>query len=342
MSITRIFRRRLELIKNQLSNEKTAIAENPMLSALDQGAFDARSVFIEHYPVIRKALEAHRGLGALIIAFDGQKTPVGQAWLKGSLDKTRAATIGRHSMCSLILPPEQTEISLRHLVVMVRAISHTELRVRVVDLHTPTAFRDEAGRVLQAVSTEGPCFVRVGSVILMVLITEEDGPIPTNAEDAYACIPDRVFIEERSGTAGAPDRRPALPKGVGATLIRSRSGPVAAAGDLCKSDERAVGTLVVRAGGSATRRRVGGSNLERGILIGRYARCDVGATYDEDSRLSRVHLLITKEGKDVLAVDTASSNGTFEGERTVLLSAMGEGIVYDLAGELEIAWHEES
>ena len=99
-----------------------------------------------------------------------------------------------------------------------------------------SAFADEEARVMQAVSTEGPMFLSVGRVKLIVLPTEGDLPIPESAEDAYACLPERVFLDERPGTAGHRERRAdaMLPRirGPGATLVRSKLGPLAAAGDL--------------------------------------------------------------------------------------------------------------
>lgn len=347
MSVTRIFRRRAEVDGAPAPNEATSMMENPLLEAgrasIAEG-FDAREEFIARYPIIRKALEHHRHLGALVLAFDERSTAIGQAWLKASLDRTRAAIVGRHSMTSLPVPQPYTEISLRHLVLLVRAIDHEQVRIRVIDLATRTGFRDEQGRVLQAIVTEGPAFLRVGRVTLMLLVTDESSPIPASAEDAYACIPERVFVEERRGTAGHNARRPPSSPGriaPGATLMRSKPGPLAAAGELIQSDEQAIGTLVVRSGGGGVRRPVGGSVLDRGILIGRYARCDVGATFDEYSRLSRVHFLITRESEDVIGVDTASTNGTFKEGRSVLVERLEEGAVYDLSGELDLSWHGE-
>jgi hypothetical protein len=345
MSVTRIFRRRAEVLGNPAPNEATAMLESPLLQAdagRSQPSIDVRRQFIARYPIIKKSLEHHRHLGVLVLAFDESTTAIGQAWLKASLDKTRAAIIGRHSMCSLAMPQHYQEISLRHLAVLIRAIDHEQVRVRIFDLNTPTGFRDEEGRVLQAVVTEGPTFLQLGRVLLMILVTDESSPIPDDPEDAYACIPPRVFMEERPGTAGYKERRPSGAGGIspGATMIRSKPGLLVAAGELLQSDEMEVGTLVVRSGGGAVRRPVGASTLERGILIGRYARCDVGATFDEDSRLSRVHFLVTREAGEVIGVDTASTNGSFRDKRSILLERLDEGQLFDLAGELEIAWHD--
>lgn len=343
MSVTRIFRRRAAVVADPAKNEGTALIEHPLLRAETSGdRIDARREFVARYPIIRRALEHRRHLGVMVLAFDAQQTAVGQAWLKASLDKTRALIIGRHSMCSLALPQEYAEVSLRHLAVTVRAIDHDEVRIRVLDLNTPTGFFDEEGRVLQAVVSEGPMFLRVGRVVLMVLVTDEGSPIPEDAEDAYLCIPERIFIEERHGSVGDRRRRPSPPEddlAPEATLLKSLPGPMAAAGDLIDSDEMEVGALLIRSGGNGVRRSVGPSALDRGILIGRYARCDVGATSDDDSRLSRVHFLLLRDGDEVFGIDTASTNGSCRDGRSILMERLEAGRAYDLAGEIEIVWH---
>jgi hypothetical protein len=54
---------------------------------------------------------------------------------------------------------------------------------------------------------------------------------------------------------------------------------------------------------------VGESALRDGVLLGRYARCD-GAGLADDPSLSRVHALIINVDDRLLAIDTASFNGT--------------------------------
>src|SRR5688572_16149033 len=217
MSVTRIFRRPGRPERDQARNEATSVVDNPLLRAEatdDLGPFDARELFMRHWRIIKKALKTHPKQGVLMFAFDGGKNALGQAWLAATLDRTRVAIVGRHSMCNVAVPEHYERISLRHLAILVRAKSHDEVRVRVIDLHTQTGFYDESGRVLQAVTAEGSIFLRVGSVYLMILTTGDHAEIPDDPEAAYACIPERVFIEEREGTAGAPVAKLLAPRGL--------------------------------------------------------------------------------------------------------------------------------
>lgn len=75
----------------------------------------------------------------------------------------------------------------------------------------------------------------------------------------------------------------------------------------------ALGTILLAAESTQIAHRVSHEDLERGVLIGRYERCQLAGA---SGSLSRVHLVLLLDGGDVWAVDTASLNGTIvEGQR---------------------------
>jgi len=49
---------------------------------------------------------------------------------------------------------------------------------------------------------------------------------------------------------------------------------------------------------------------------------------------------VIKDGPDVLALDTASSNGTFAEGKSIRLHRLEDGSVLDLGGELRVEWHQ--
>jgi hypothetical protein len=57
--------------------------------------------------------------------------------------------------------------------------------------------------------------------------------------------------------------------------------------------------------------RIGHDELRDGVLIGRYARCN-NAQLADDPSLSRVHALLIQIDEAIVAIDTASLNGTRE------------------------------
>ncbi len=340
MSSTRVVRIRPGLRRDHGRDVATQLG---LVRATREGPIDAEALFTSRYAGIREAWGRYTKQGVVIFAFDERDDPIGELWIEASVDKTRAAVIGRHSMCDLMVPSQHLMISLRHLVLIVHATSYDHVKVRVLDLATKSAFSDEAGRTLQAVTSDGPLFLRAGTVELMVLMTPEIGELPEQASLAYASLPDRVFFDEIEGVAddSARHRRAReVPLLAGQTLVAANSGPVMAAKDLLREGEIPAGTITMRGGGQVTRRAVGTTALDRGVLIGRYSRCDFGAVVDDNqSELSRVHLLIVKSGDDVLAIDTASTNGTVLRDKMRKIAPLQDGDVLELSGELQVVWN---
>ncbi len=338
--LSRVFRRGLRARQERLNSRTLAGGDRLLVPPTGPRGFDAESLFYSQYETIRAGLNAHQEQGVLIFAFNAQGVALAQGWLRATLDKTRAAIVGRHTACGLAVPTADRNVSLRHLAVLVRACSHSEAQIRVLDLHTPRGFTDEEGEVLSAATAEGPLFLGLDGLRLAFLVTGEAAP--ADARAAYSAIPARVLIEERKGTFGVHPRRQhfdlAPVSEIEQTLVRSTEGPVAAVADLCAPDEKAQGELVIRGSQRAVRRAVGGSALDRGILVGRYERCAVGL---DAGRLSRVHFLILRDGDRIIGIDTASTNGTWIGERDINLIRLEDGTSVSLARELDLTWHED-
>ncbi|HEY3235219.1 MAG TPA: FHA domain-containing protein [Polyangiaceae bacterium] len=308
---------------------------------------DAKREFIAHYPTIREARQDTRGLGLLIFAWEHILGPIGVHRLEAVKHRTNAAIVGRHTACNLSVPDKYHEVSLRHVLVLVRAISRDEVRIRVIDLNTEGGFFDESGRTLRAVAAEGSVFLRIGRLTLLLLVTDPDDGPPDDAHDAYDCIPERVFLEEESGLFKRPgfragaDRTLALgvrhlQGGSRATIVTAQAEPVFSCRALPEHDEAIAGT--VRLGhDESPRQPVGLSALRRGIMFGRYERCDL-ASRDWSDRISRVHFMLIDDHGDTLGVDLASSNGTFrKGERVKVCKLSGDDKV-TLAGSIEVGW----
>src|SRR5687767_8673969 len=265
--------------------------------------FDAKKLFIERYAQIRAAAARHERQGVLIMAFDHAQAPIAEAWIEASLDRSRAAILGRHSVAHVMLPTDHDYLSLRHLAVLVRATSHTAVRIRFLDLHTGTGFADEHGVTLQGAVCDGPMFISIGRIRFAVLVTGE-GELPGDPEAAYRTIPERILLEERRG---AYARRPS---GNGemlheATRVTSLPGPIGATARLLVDDEAPVGQIAIEGDGMTVTKDVGSSALNRGLLFGRYSRCDVRTGVDSD-KISRVHLVLVRELGELLALDASS------------------------------------
>jgi hypothetical protein len=116
------------------------------------------------------------------------------------------------------------------------------------------------------------------------------------------------------------------------TRVTSVNGPSRARIDELGSGDELLGTLEVqsRLGNDAVRVGVGGA--DRGLLLGRYSRCDTaGATSLSLEKISRVHLLVLRIGDDLWAIDTASTNGVASGGTGVRVHRLQAGDELSLA-----------
>jgi hypothetical protein len=226
-------------------------------------------------------------------------------------------------------------------VVMVRAVDLREARVRVIDLQSGVPLVDEAGRTLAAVTADAPLFLHSQDVTLVALRTPEPGGWPEDPEQAYRTLPERVFVDDRPHLVHTP-RGPQLAhlgpaQGPAVTNVRSMIGPLSLTDQLCGRDATPVGVLSVRTPTSELNHQLDARALDRGVLIGRYERCHLGLGGDLGG-LSRVHLLLVRDGDQVLAIDTASTNGThYDGHpiRAVALPARAELL---LSSDVAMTW----
>lgn len=259
------------------------------------------------------------------------------------------AILGRHDRCDLSLANDGG-ISLRHALLGARRQGN-ELRVRLLDLQSGTGLHTEDGRACEAITADGAMFARIGSYHLFLLPTGSLAPIAWagTAEQTWQMIPERVYRDCRlpsrgaapllrepiprdpSGTDGGAGRRPQSiitqivdPPGL---LRPFRPGPGA----------RGARVARVELGNEAGYERfvVHEAELARGLLIGRYDRCQIGA---QDQSMSRVHLLMIRDGDEVWVIDTASSNGTTSAGEPVRRVRMKDGVMLVLARAVCLRW----
>jgi hypothetical protein len=312
---SRYVRLRTDFRPNRADNTGTVLA------ALPAFGFDAARLFTACFTQIERAMAGHPSEpGLLTLAFDRAHRVLGQLWLRSD-QQYRTAIIGRHSACDLVIPPEHDTVSLRHVAVVVRREDRTQ--IRFVDLHTASGIEDEFGNSLRSIEADGPLFLSVGSIYLVVLMTGT--PIPTDPAEAYAAIPRRhpVSVVEEPHDEG--------------TVVRDRGIPAFVRPQLCRGTAR--GFLTAHFAGQTSIVPVGCAALESGVIIGRYPRCDL-AVSSSLSSLSRVQLLLLAVDRDVLAIDCASTNGMFaEGEQHRIV-VLRSGSELGLPGGLVLSWND--
>jgi hypothetical protein len=179
---------------------------------------------------------------------------------------------------------------------------------------------------------------------LFIVVSGEDPVWPESAAEAWKCIPERVYLDEKDAEPDRWKRRrkhgmgrgfdeptdggAGFAEGTGVveeapppkskddpmriTLVRTQPGPARARVSLIADDDLEIGQISVTADGRSQRIAIGEKAADSGILLGRYERCDThGASVVAHHGISRVHLLLLQVEGDVYAIDTGSTNGTF-------------------------------
>jgi hypothetical protein len=280
--------------------------------------------------------------GLALIAIDEVTArPAGIVCVRARVDRHVCAIIGRHDRADLYLPGSD-QLALRQLAVIVSPVRDwragtSDVSFRILDLRTAGGIVDEQGRHLRGLRSEGPTFVRCGGYLVLALPLGDATDWPLSADDAWACLPERVYFDERpdrvrgSVVAIPPMRDPQM------TPIVRLTGPSEIGMIAVRADDLA-GRLEIcgRAGKGAI--DVGRQALCDGVLLGRYARCD-GAGLATDESVSRVHLLLTLVDDRLLAIDTASTNGTrAPGGVDVRMMQLSDNAEIELGNDTRIRW----
>jgi hypothetical protein len=282
-----------------------------------RGPLAASKAFGAAYDALRElALEAE-GPAVLGVAVDGE----GRVVEAVSVEPGHALIIGRHTGCGLRLPEDT--IALRQLALYAQSgASGAAPDIRLWDLNTDQLFLTEDGEPNAAVIAQGLLSVSVGPYTLLFLPIRGPGAPswPERAEDAWDALPPRYFVDQRAPSADRARHSRSLRRDGEEYHTRiTRVGPLM----LLSGHERpedAWGALRLVSAERTEEHHVSLSRLEQGVLLGRYERCGIMLAAGTD--LSRVHLLLVRTGGEVLAIDTASTNGTWRGPVEVHTTAL--------------------
>jgi hypothetical protein len=246
--------------------------------------------------------------------------------------------VGRHDRCDLSLHRDPT-LSLRHAVIGARAAGG-ELRLRFLDLHSGLGFHTEDGQRCEALSADGAMFVRMGGYHLFLLPTGSLAPLPwgSTAEETWKMIPDRVYrdfrVAPRHPEMAALRSEPTRPQTI-ITKIIDPPGMLRPLRPAPGDRGPRVARIDLSSQSGRERFSLHEAELERGLLVGRYERCQLGAS---DDKMSRVHLLIIRDGLDTWAIDTASTNGTKVAGEPVRRVPLREGTALELGKHITLRW----
>jgi FHA domain len=301
--------------------------------------------FRRHYTEIRGLLNAHRAPGLAVVVASEDRLEA-TAWVPSEDDGLNPVIVGRHSTAEVFLPSDPA-LSLRHLALILRHPQDGPGRFRVLDLRTPTAFQGEHGERLEALESAGPTMVRCASFALLLFPTaESDQQWPDDPDAGWKRVPERVYLHSESADAerwscpgGLMGRFTPASRDAGAqTISVSFPGP-AFFKPAHESAGPARGELRLRSSSGRASLLVDGETARRGVLLGRYERCDAaGLPCLSSNVLSRVHLLVIDNGGALWAIDTASKNGSWLDGRRIRRTRLDGGKVVTLANSVTVQW----
>lgn len=338
--------------RDSASNERTQIVSLRDLEARGRGDGEERTgsvalpdasfeeAFVRNYARIRGAVARRDQPGVAIVAASGNEVH-GEMWLSAA-EGLRSAILGRHGQADLFLPRDPG-LSLRHAAVLVDRVEG-RTRIRVIDLRSDGGLRDENDRGVGAVEADGALLLTASRLRFFLLPTPAPAPWPDDPVAGWESLPPRQFLDARPVEPRAVERPAPLrlaPCGREVTIISSL-GPIGAQfRSLVEPGEQPLGKLTLRAFAEAEL-TVGPAAVARGILLGRYDRCDAaGISVLRDDSLSRVHALIVEVGGELRLIDTASTNGSFHGSERIRCEPLVAGDSYRLA-QLQLRWDRAS
>jgi hypothetical protein len=290
-------------------------------------------------------------LSQVALAFDEPGVLLAAVWRNRSLESyvhlpTREGptfgVMGRHKRCDLVLS-QDTSVSLRHIMFGVSTTPLKQARIRLWDLASGVGFRTESDLPCEALVAEGPVFIRVGEYHLFCLPTGSLSPVRWSGKPqaTWDALPDRKVLDQRLPRRAMRAPRQSVDASPAATItqlvpaarpVRSQRRPEAEGGII-------VGHIELVAQYGEIVYPVSDVDLEYGLLIGRYDRCQLGGN---SRKLSRIHLLIVRDNDELWAVDTASTNHS-ECNGTELSSVrIGTEAEIILAGVMAMRWQRRT
>jgi len=243
--------------------------------------------------------------------------------------------VGRHTACDAVLPDDAL-IALRHLLVRSTLLDDGCPRLSVLDLHSDGGFFVGDGTVQRSISAVGPIALRVGAYAVVAL-------------PSGVALPEELPVPVCEHADGRPPARP-HPFAMSRVTLMLRPAmlsdrPTAAVVRAGPRPSRDYELTLSAACGQVTV-YLSNDELERGVLVGRSPKCvDAGLHAILNLGISRVHLLLRKDGSECRAYDLASTQGTYQGGRSVRLAALeddGTKLALGTTTGIELTWRRVS
>ncbi|MCK5689952.1 FHA domain-containing protein, partial [Myxococcota bacterium] len=324
--------------------------------------------------------DRHPGFAVLITLADTKLTHCAVLPSESLGGATNVWVLGRHSEADIYLP-EDKSVSLRHAIIRVTSDEEQRPTLRLLDLNTPDGLDVEGVGQCEALTSTGPLFMRLGSYSLIFVpfsgdvdewhespeaaweslpqprildVRDESSPQSDESldededenEDAHLSEGPEPMSDSQAGERPDQRQRKMLRRifddeNSVVTVIPGASAPSRPISFEAEMPENTFAKLTLFYPGGSIALPVTAEQLDRGLLLGRYDRCDISEfQFLRNDSVSRVHLLIIREGDTILAIDTSSTNGTRVDSIPMVICELERQSRIELAGTHNLIWEE--
>ncbi len=284
-------------------------------------------------------------------------------WLDLPAKAGAYAVVGRHSRCDVRLG-QDPEVSLRHLLASAHIRDDGELSLRLLNLRASLPFYLDDDTPHWSLVGSGPMVLRLGTYVLAAVplfhrkVTAAAADGASNSDGISRLVREMPRYSTRFSKVPDPfESAPPAPL----ELSQAASGATAGGGEspslvaschkvtdlsMVCAQRRAGDQVFARLGferaGMGALLTVSEDDLQLGVLIGRSARClDRGVASVLSEAISRVHLLLLREGGRTCIYDLCSTNGTWLQEHEVRFLELPRRITLGLGRRLRMRWIQD-
>ena len=321
--------------------------------ALVQEPWSGRRLFVHHFDEIRRLYQS-ADEGYLVVAMNANRSFIGGvAVLAGA-----HVTVGRHQQADLVLESDPSA-ALRHVLVRVGASPHGPV-AKLFDLRTSAKLEIDGEGTCEAAVADGDVLLRIGQHAIMLLKVLPDEPSWGEEPEVIWEGRPRAAVHKISKAEASPlaakwRRRREWPARRVSTvtcvpglvpssrLPSSRLPSSRSPSSRVLSDEPAPPDVMATASlvlddDSEIVLGLSAEVLRRGVLLGRYSRCEIALDMWSGNFVSRVHAVLLADDDGVTLLDTASLAGIKVDGRRVRSAALGKSNLIELSRDRVIRW----
>lgn len=318
-------------------NDETIMMKRPQY-----GEASFEQIIHQSLPYIKRQASLTQS-DLIVFAYEGT-IPLQVLHLNQDPTEIKSMILGRHTQCPLRLT--DPHVSLRHLVLILYP-QNIDFQYQLIDLNSSSGFTVDE-KPCASVWANGTAFLRI---LRYNIIFINPTQIDWRADDKQIIqqLTDRIYegsSEPRFAAKAIEIEDPVKEReiessyshGDNTSRIDYKPPPVWLKDS---TNELPRAELKIHFQQKQKHILIDESQLERGVLIGRYERCGIFfSSHDDYNPISRVHCLFISIHGTIYIIDTASTNGTTVAHKPIQQCALDRSSLIILAESLFISWSE--